>query len=64
MLEMTKMVLEKVSFDQTLFRKELIKAKSWLKKDELLLLQAWCLTTFAGQYEDLIQEVLPTMNYA
>ena len=64
MLEMTKTVLEKVSFDRTLFRKELIKAKRWLKKDELLLLQAWCLATFAGQYEDLILEVFQAMNYA
>lgn len=57
MLEMTKYVLKKVSFDRVLFRKELIKATKWLKKEDLLLLQAWCLVTFAGKYEDMIIEV-------
>ena len=57
MLEMTKYVLKKVSFDKVLFRKELIKATKWLKKDDLLLLQAWCLVTFAGKYEEMIIEV-------
>ncbi len=54
---MTKYVLKKVSFDRVLFKKELIKATKWLKKEDLLLLQAWCLITFAGKYEDLIIEV-------
>ncbi|MAX80754.1 MAG: hypothetical protein CL843_11355 [Crocinitomicaceae bacterium] len=57
MLEMTKLVLRKVSFDRVLFKKELVKATKWLKKDELLVLQAWCLITFAGKYDDLIIEV-------
>lgn len=57
MLEMTKLVLRKVSFDRNLFRKELEKSTRWLKKEELLLLQAWCLTTFAGKYDDLVLEV-------
>lgn len=57
MLEMTKYVLKKVSFDRALFKKELIKATKWLRKEDLLLLQAWCLVTFAGTYEDLIIEV-------
>ena len=57
MLEMTKYVLRKVSFDRVLFRKELIKATKWLKQEDLLLLHAWCLITFAGKYEDLIIEV-------
>lgn len=57
MLEMTKLVLRKVSFDQALFRKELMKSAKWLKREELIVLQAWCLTTFAGKYDDLIVEV-------
>lgn len=60
MLEMTKYVLKKVSFDKVLFRKELVKATKWLKKEDLLVLQAWCLVTFAGKYEDLIIEVFRT----
>jgi hypothetical protein len=61
MLELTKTVLTKVSFDRVLFRKELVKATKWLKKDELLLLQVWCLGKFAGTYDDLIREVFTSM---
>ena len=61
MLEMSKLVLQKVSFDRHLFKKELIKTKNWLKKEELLLLKAWCLVTFAGKYDDMILEVLGTV---
>ena len=58
MLEMSKLVLQKVSFDPSLFKKELTKTRNWLKKDELLMLKAWALVTFAGKHEDMIQEVL------
>ena len=58
MLEMTKLVLKKVSFDKELFKKELVKAKGWLKKDELLVLKTWCLATFAGTYDEIILEVI------
>lgn len=57
MLEMTKLVLQRVSFDSSLFKKELIKALKWLKKEEALALQAWCIATFGSQYSSLIQEV-------
>ncbi len=55
MYEMTKQILRKVSFDRSLFAKELRKAKRWLKEEELLLLKAWCLGTFT-EYHDIIQE--------
>ncbi len=58
---MSKHVLQKVSFDQKLFRKELIKSKNWLKRDELHMLKAWALVTFAGVYDELIIEVLGTI---
>ena len=57
MLEMTKTVLRKVSFDRNLFRKELLKAKRWLAQEELPVLKAWCLATFAGTHDDLVLEV-------
>lgn len=57
MLEMSKMVLRKVSFDRALFKKELIKALRWLKKEEILVLKTWCLVTFAGTYDEVILEV-------
>ena len=57
MLEYTKKILTSVSFDKTLFRKELSKAVKWLKKDELRILKVWCITTFGSYYRDVIVEV-------
>lgn len=54
---MSKHILEKVSFDKTLFRKELAKALTWLKPKEKTLLKVWCLTTFGAQYRDVVLEV-------
>lgn len=57
MLEYTKKILTKVSFDKSLFRKELLKAVRWLKKDELQMLKMWCITTFGSYYRDVIMDV-------
>ncbi len=57
MYELSKNILEKVSFDKTLFRKELIKAVKWLKPDEKVLLMIWCAATFGDKYKDVIKEV-------
>ena len=57
MFELTKLTLEKVSFDKSLFKKELLKGIKWLKKDEALMLKVWCLATFGNQYGALIKEV-------
>jgi len=62
MLELSKKVLTKVSFDRNLFRKELLKFKSWLKPKELLALKAWCLTTFGNDYREIILEVFETIS--
>lgn len=56
MLEMSKKVLVKVSFDRYLFQKELKKAISWLKEDDSKKLKNWCLASFA-MYNDVIMEV-------
>ncbi|HAS35231.1 MAG TPA: hypothetical protein DCS15_01995 [Flavobacteriales bacterium] len=58
MLELSKSVLKKVSFDRRLFRKELAKTKRWLRREEVVMLKAWCLINFAGVYDELIREVL------
>lgn len=58
---MTKLVLQRVSFDSHLFRKELVKALKWLKREEALALQAWCIATFGARYTNLIQEVYQSM---
>ena len=62
MFELSKNILEKVSFDKTLFRKELTKALKWLKPDEKTLLKMWCLTTFGHQYRDVIREVFKNVT--
>jgi len=61
MLDLSKQVLQKVSFDKTLFRKELAKALKWLRPDEKLLLKVWCLSTFSPIYRDIIIDVFRTM---
>ncbi|HLN53134.1 MAG TPA: hypothetical protein VK212_05455 [Lentimicrobium sp.] len=57
MLEYTKTVLEKVSFNRDLFKKELVKSKKLLKEDEVELLQNWCRMSFTEKYPDIIGEV-------
>ena len=56
MLEYTKLILRKVSFSKELFGKELKKSIKWLKKEEILVLQTWCILTFGDIYGDIIQE--------
>lgn len=60
MFEFCKQVLLKVSFDRELFRKELIKSIKFLGKDEVIMLEAWCVATFGHQYQDVLREVLGT----
>lgn len=62
MYEMTKLVLYRVSFDRTLFQKELNKAVKWLKPDEKLLLKVWCLSTFGHMYKDVVMDVFRTVT--
>ena len=61
MLELSKKVLYKVSFDRALFKKELQKSISWLKKEDVNQLKAWCLATFAV-YNDMILDVFEAAN--
>ena len=56
MLEFSKKILQKVSFDKKLFRKELQKSATWLSNKEGITLKIWALTSFA-HYKDTILEV-------
>ena len=56
MLEFSKIVLKKVSFDKKLFKKELIKSAMWLSKSDMIILKIWALSTFS-QYNYIIKEV-------
>ncbi|MBE50919.1 MAG: hypothetical protein CMP51_04425 [Flavobacteriales bacterium] len=61
MLEFSKKVLSKVSFDKILFQKELEKSVRWVKKREINHLKVWALTSFS-QYKSLIIEVFDGIN--
>ncbi len=57
MFELSKNILSKVSFDKTLFTKELMKSIKWIKPNEKSQLQVWCLATFGAIYQSEILEV-------
>ena len=61
MLEFTKKILSKVSFDKILFKKELSKSARWLSKEEVIILKIWALTTFS-QYKNTILEVFEQIS--
>ena len=56
MLEFVKDILQKVSFDSKLFKKELRKSAMWLSKNDMIILKIWALSTFS-QYNYIIKEV-------
>ena len=62
MYELSKQILQKVSFDKLLFKKELSKAIKWLKPKERMLLYAWCLTTFGHIYKETILDVFKSVT--
>ncbi len=45
-LSYSKIILEKVSFDQKIFRKELRKSLARLSRDEIRKLESWCQSNF------------------
>ncbi len=61
MLEFSKKVLNKVSFDKKLFKKELQKSIRWVSQKELSHLKIWALTTFS-QYKNIILEVFDQVS--
>ncbi len=54
MLEYSKIILEKVSFDSTLFEKELRKAVQNMSREEEKKLEAWCYANFGREYSELL----------
>lgn len=57
MFEMYKYILAKVSFDKNIFKKELTKAATRLKEEEIIELRKWCAENFNKQYQGLFEEV-------
>lgn len=62
MLEFSQHILKSVSFDKSLFKKELKKMIVWAKPDEALLLKAWCIATFGHMYGDVITDVFRSVT--
>ncbi len=56
MLEFTKRILLKVSFDLSLFEKELNKAFQWLNNIDLEKLKLWCYTNFSKLYTPILDK--------
>lgn len=57
MLEYVKTILQKVSFDTLLFRKELMKSIEWLTTTEQVELKTWLIGSFQGDHRKIIMEV-------
>jgi hypothetical protein len=57
MLEYFKFILEKVSFDQQLFEKELRKSTGELLGEEIRELKNWCYEHFGQQYHKVLSRV-------
>jgi hypothetical protein len=56
MLEYTKTIMQKVSFNKFLLQKELGKALKWLNQQEREELAKWTRNNFGPLYEDLLKE--------
>jgi hypothetical protein len=57
MLDHQKSVLEKVSSDRELFRKEIIKSFRWLKSYEILQLHFWLKRNYGRTHGDIIRDI-------
>ena len=64
MLAYIKLILEKVSFDRTLFEKELKKGIKQLLPAEVLELKKWCYDKFGGIYKNILNKVFQKIQFA
>jgi len=62
MLELQKFVLQRVSEDAGLFRKELVKSIQWLNSADVEKLRQWVNKEFGNTYAHIIKEVFFTVN--
>ena len=61
MLEFSKNVLQKVSFDHLLFEKELTKSLQWINQTDSESLREWCLEMYGNKYAHIIQQAFDTI---
>lgn len=64
MLEYIKTVLQKVSFDRSLFEKELKKAIQMLVPDEIKQLKSWCYAQFGKMYRVVLNRCFSRVRFA
>lgn len=57
MLAYVKLILEKVSFDKSLFEKELRKGLSLLLPEEVKDLKNWCYAQFGNMYRAMLNKI-------
>jgi hypothetical protein len=58
MLELSKNILKKVSFDLNLFQKELKKALTWIENsDDFAKFKDWCLNEFGQSHKLILQKI-------
>ncbi|MDC0584510.1 hypothetical protein OAO55_02145 [Bacteroidales bacterium] len=57
MIDRFKIILENVEGDKQLFKKELIKSKTWLEPMEWEELSDWVNSNFKGSHDDCISEL-------
>jgi hypothetical protein len=55
-LEYVQTILSKVSFDAHLFKKELRKAISILRPEDIRQLEQWCYSKFGPLYEPILED--------
>ena len=64
LLEYSKVILEKVSFDLALFEKELVKAISGLVDQEASELLNWCMRHFGPGHQNIIVPHLQALGHS
>lgn len=57
MLDHQKLLLQKLSHDKGLFRKEIVKSFKWLRSYEILSLHRWLKENYGRTHSDVIHEV-------
>ncbi|MBI1838038.1 MAG: hypothetical protein HYR91_12310 [Flavobacteriia bacterium] len=63
MLELTKKILVKVSFDAKLFQKELLKSLNWITDaEEIKRFQEWCIVEFGAKYPKIIKKTFAQVS--
>ncbi|MGD2033797.1 MAG: hypothetical protein PVF73_02000 [Bacteroidales bacterium] len=57
MLDHQKIILEQLSHDKEMFRKEIVKSFKWLKSYEIIMLRSWLKAKYGETHADIIREV-------